>query len=109
MGRLRNPDDRVRPGLHLRPFTEEMTMHDVQEISLDTHRDQFQPGDRVNFFSSVGPCINGTLVKINRTKARIDMGGGNLTDEYHGMIHKPGTCPSCTSHPRTQYPNGYMD
>lgn len=75
----------------------------------------------VREFSRAGPCI--TLGKLTKETPRFWIyatwkGGTNYgPDEHRVSKQVPGRycpahvtpCPSCTDHPKTQYPNGYMD
>ena len=75
----------------------------------------------VREFSAIGPCL--TLGKLVRETPRFwvfnPWKGGQLygteekriskrTPERYSRSHVE-SCPSCRDHPRTQYPNGYMD
>lgn len=78
------------------------------ERTVETHPELFKPGTAVNFFSSAGPCLPAKVVKINRTRVKLDFYGGT-ENQPKWAVHLPGTCPSCQAHSYTQYPHGYMD
>jgi hypothetical protein len=74
----------------------------------------------VREFSRCGPCL--TLGRLMRETACFyvfdEWHGGDryegekrirkrTPDHYSGAHIEP--CPSCRDHPKTQYPNGYMD
>lgn len=69
----------------------------------------------VRQFSACGPCLS--LGKLLRSTPRFRVfnewrGGGDFTGRERRIacasVHLD-PCPSCTDHPQTQYPNGYMD
>lgn len=66
----------------------------------------------VRVFSMAGPCLTMyRLVKANRTTYKLAYRNGDgvsLENVHKGSVHI-APCPSCTDHPRTQYPHGYMD
>jgi hypothetical protein len=67
----------------------------------------FAPGTKVRFFSTAGPCLPATVVRVNRTTYTLNFYGSKQY-ERHSRVHVE-PCPSCTDHARTQYPHGYMD
>ncbi len=77
-------------------------------LNVKERPELFKTGMAVNFFSMAGPCLPATLVKINQTRCKLDFYGGRQ-DEPKWSVHIVGSCPSCMTHPQTQYPHGYMD
>ena len=66
----------------------------------------------VRISSMCGPCLTYyRKVKENRTTITVAFqnGSGRSCERVHkGFVHEE-PCSSCTDHPKTQYPNGYMD
>ena len=71
------------------------------------NKTSFLPGTAVRFFSMVGPCLTATVIRRNRTTYTLNFCGSKHY-EQHALVHDT-PCHSCTDHPRSQYPNGYMD
>lgn len=75
----------------------------------------------VREFSTIGPCLR--LGELVRKTARFYVyrrwGGADRHDDKESRIsirteahYSPAhvvPCPSCRDHPKTQYPDGYMD
>jgi hypothetical protein len=68
----------------------------------------------VRTFSRAGPCI--TEGKLIKTTAKFYVfeewrGGETYSGRKKIFCSKAHIepCPSCADHPKTQYPNGYMD
>lgn len=72
----------------------------------------FEKLPHVRVFSRCGPCLTYyRRVRTNRTTITLAYRNGSgvsLDRAYKGSVHEE-PCPSCTDHPRTQYPEGYMD
>lgn len=72
----------------------------------------FEKRPRVRVFSRCGPCLRQYRhVRTNRTTVTVAFRNGSgysLERAYKGSVHEE-PCPSCEDHPRTQYPDGYMD
>jgi hypothetical protein len=69
------------------------------------------PGQTVRVWSMAGPCLPALLVRVNRTTATVRIGivgEGSEQKVPLGRVHAE-PCSSCTDHPETNYPNGYMD
>jgi hypothetical protein len=66
----------------------------------------------VRRFSMAGPCITlGAYVKTtNKFLVYVARRTGEIKriSHAHDLAHVE-PCSSCQDHPRTQYPNGYMD
>jgi hypothetical protein len=66
----------------------------------------------VRVFSMAGPCLTAyRFVKPNRTTYKLAYQNGDrvaFRNEWKGGVHV-APCPSCTDHPHTQYPHGYLD
>jgi hypothetical protein len=65
------------------------------------------PGMAVRWSSWAGPCLSGTVIRLNRL---------TVTVNFYGMRRRVPTasvhavpCNRCTDHPNTSYPRGYED
>ena len=69
-------------------------------------------GDRVRVFSSAGPCLRFyEFVKENKKTVTLRYKNGDnysYRREVKSWVHTE-PCSSCSDHPQTQYPNGYMN
>jgi len=75
-------------------------------------KDQFKKFPEIRVSSPIGPCLTQyRMIKENKTTFTVAFWNGghvSLDKKRKYSVHtKPCSC--CEDHPRTAYPNGYMD